>query len=315
MQLIPPPELAVATFTSAVQKLVGDYARVLLAVSGGPDSLAMLLLAHDAMPERISAATVDHQLREAAAAEANFVAALCGKLNIPHTVLRPSEPISGNLQSEARTARYALLQAQADVDGCEWIATAHHADDQLETVLMRVARGSGVDGLAGVRMRQGRIIRPMLAFTKTELVEICEQSGVTPISDPSNADDSFDRAAMRQWLASAPHPFDPHRAVRTAKAFADVSEVLEWITDDAFGTRVLRSGEDLVLAATDLPRELQRRLMLRILDQIQPGYVPRGDAADRALDTLVSGGRQMLGDVLCEGGELWHFRPAPKRQH
>jgi tRNA(Ile)-lysidine synthase len=77
----------------------------------------------------------------------------------------------------------------------------------------------------------------------------------------------------------------------------------------------LRSGNSLTLAATDLPREIQRRLLLRVLDQIQPGYLPRGDAADRALDTLNDGGRQMLGDVLCEGGELWQFRPAPKRQY
>ena len=315
MQLNPPSDLAVARFTSAVQKLVGGDTRVLLAVSGGSDSLAMLLLAHVAIPERISAATVDHQLRPEAADEAAFVAALCGKLNVPHAVLQPSAPISGNLQSEARAARYALLQTRADTDGCNWIATAHHADDQLETVLMRVARGSGIDGLAGVRMQQGRIIRPMLAFTKTELEGICDQSGVTAVSDPSNADDSFDRVAMRQWLASTAHPFGAHRAVRTATAFTEASEALEWMTSDAFETRVLRSGVSFTLAVTDLPRELQRRLLLRILDQIQPGYVPRGDATDRALDTLTKGGQQMLGDVLCEGGESWHFRSAPQRQH
>lgn len=314
MQLIPPPDAAVAKFTSAVQKLAGGDARVLLAVSGGPDSLAMMLLAHVAMPDRISAATIDHQLRTEAAEEANFVAALCGKLNIPHTVLRPSEPITGNLQSEARTARYALLQSQADAEGCDFIATAHHADDQLETLLMRIARGSGVDGLAGVRMRQGRIIRPMLAFTKTELEEICEQSGITPISDPSNADGSFDRVKMRQWLASNAHPFDPLRAVRTASAFADAAEALDWMADSAFETRVSSKDDTLIFDATALPKEIQRRLLLRILDQIQPGYVPRGEATDRALETLNNGGRQMLGDILCEGGQTWRFRRAPQRQ-
>ena len=315
MQLNPPSDLAVAKFTRAAQKLAGGDARVLLAVSGGPDSLVMLLLAHAAMPDRISAATVDHRLRPEAADEAAFVATFCEKLNVPHAILRPSAPISGNLQSEARAVRYALLQKHADATECDRIATAHHANDQLETVLMRIARGSGVDGLAGVREQQRRIIRPMLAFTKTELENLCEQSGVTPISDPSNADDSFDRVAMRQWLASAPHPFDPHRAVRTATAFTEVSEALDWVTNDVFETRVSRDGDALTLAATDLPREIQRRLLLRILDQIQPAYVPRGDAADRALDTLHVGGRQTLGDVLCEGGELWCFRPAPQRQH
>jgi tRNA(Ile)-lysidine synthase len=315
VQLIPPPDAAVAKFSSAVQKLAGGDARMLLAVSGGPDSVAMLLLAHAAMPERISAATVDHQLRAEAADEADFVAALCEKLNIPHSILRPPAPITGNLQSEARAARYALLQSKADADGCDWIATAHHADDQLETVLMRIARGSGIDGLASVREQQGRIIRPMLAFAKTELEGICEQSGVTPVSDPSNSDDSFDRVAMRQWLAATPHPFDPQRAVRTASAFADVSEALEWMTENVFKTQVSSEHNSLTLNATHLPREIQRRVLLRILDQIQPGYVPRGDAADRALDMLTKGGRHMLGDVLCEGGETWRFRPAPQRQH
>ena len=315
MQLIPPPELAVAKFTSAVQKLAGDNARMLLAVSGGPDSLAMLLLAHAAMPKRISAATVDHELRPEAADEAAFVAALCGKLDVHHATLRPSTSISGNLQSNARAARYALLHSQADADGCDWIATAHHADDQLETVLMRIARGSGIDGLAGVRARQGRIIRPMLAFTKTELEGICAQSGVTPVSDPSNSDDGFDRVAMRQWLAANPHPFEPQRAVRTASAFADVSEALDWATENVFKTQVSSNGDSLTVKANGLPREIQRRVLLRILDQIQPGYVPRGDAADRTLDMLTKGGRHMLGDILCEGGQTWRFRPAPQRQH
>ena len=315
MQLNPPPELAVAKFTSAVQKLARDDARVLLAVSGGPDSLAMLLLAHAAMPKRISAATVDHQLRPEAADEANFVAALCAQLVIPHSVLRPQSPITGNLQSAARAVRYALLHNHADAAECDFIATAHHADDQLETVLMRISRGSGIDGLAAVRAQQGRIIRPMLELTKSELEEICESSGIAPVRDPSNEDDNFDRVAMRQWLASTAHPFDPHRAVRTATAFADASEALEWMTVSLFETHVLRDDDGLVLNANSLPREIQRRLLLRILNQIQPGCVPRGDAIDRALDTLNNGDRQMLGNVLCEGGETWRFRPAPHRQH
>ena len=298
-----------------MQELAGSDARMLLAVSGGPDSLAMLLLAQAVMPNRISAATVDHQLRPEAAEEADFVAALCESLNIPHTILRPPAPITGNLQSSARTARYALLQAQADTTRSYWIATAHHADDQLETVLMRIARGSGIDGLAAVRARQNNIIRPMLMFTKSELEDICAQSGVTAVVDPSNANDSFDRVAMRKWLSATAHPFDPHRAVRTATAFADASEALEWMTNDVFETRVSRSDDIFAFAAIDLPREIQRRILLRILDHIQLGYIPRGDAVDRALNTLNNGGSQMLGNVLCESGETWRFRRAPQRQH
>lgn len=315
MQLSPPSDLSVAKFTSALQKLAGDNARVLLAVSGGPDSLAMLLLAYAAMHDRLCAATVDHELRPEAADEAEFVAALCSQMSVPHSILRPPTPITGSLQSSARAARYALLQAHADATGCDWIATAHHADDQLETVLMRIARGSGVDGLSGVRARQGRVIRPMLAFTKTELEEICAETGVVPVRDPSNKDDSFDRVKMRQWLAENSHPFDPSRAVRTATAFADAAEALEWMTDALFQTHVTREDDSFIVNATDLPRELYRRLVLRILSQIQPDYVPRGDVLDRALDTLADGGKQLLGDVQCDGGKIWRFRPAPKRRH
>jgi tRNA(Ile)-lysidine synthase len=315
VQLSPPPDLSVAKFTSAVQKLAGDNARVLLAVSGGPDSLAMLLLAYAAMPDCVCAATVDHELRPEAADEAEFVAALCSQLSIAHRILRPSTAITGNLQSNARKARYALLQAHADATGCNWIATAHHADDQLETVLMRIARGSGVDGLSGVRALQGRIIRPMLAFTKNELEEICAKTGVAPVRDPSNKDDSFDRVKMRQWLAANSHPFDPNRAVRTATAFANAAEALEWMTDALFQTHVTREDDSFTFNTNDLPRELQRRLVLRILSQIQPDYVPRGDALDRAFDTLADGGKQLLGDVQCDGGKIWRFRLAPKRRH
>ncbi len=315
MQVTPPNGPAVAAFSEAIERLTGGKdASLLLAVSGGPDSLSMLLLAHAAMPERICSATVDHGLRPEAADEAEFVAALCRKLRVSHRILRPSTPITGNLQSEARAARYALLHAQADVAGYDFIATAHHADDQLETVLMRIARGSGINGLAGVRVRQGRIIRPMLAFTKTELEEICGHSGVSPIRDPSNEDDSFDRIAMRQWLASTPHPFDAHRAVRTATAFADAAEALEWATNRAWESCVTADGDSVILDSYSLPKEIQRRVLLRILDRIQPGYVPRGDALDRARDTLIKGGRQLLGDVQCEGGTLWRFRSAPRRQ-
>jgi tRNA(Ile)-lysidine synthase len=315
VQLSPPSDLAVARFTSAVQKLAGDNARLLLAVSGGPDSLAMLLLAYAAMQDRMCAATVDHELRPEAKKEAQFVAALCSQLSIPHSILRPATPIAGNLQSSARTARYALLQAHADATGCDCIATAHHADDQLETVLMRLARGSGVDGLSGVRDQQGRIIRPMLTFSKAELEEICAKTGVVPVRDPSNNDDSFDRVKMRHWLAESSHPFDPHRAVRTATALADASEALDWMTDALFQTHATRDDASIIVNAADLPNELKRRLLLRILSQIQLGYVPRGDALDRALDTLADGGKQLLGDVQCEGGKIWRFTLAPKRRH
>jgi tRNA(Ile)-lysidine synthase len=310
-----PADPAVQRFSESIEKLTGgDGGRLLLAVSGGPDSLALLLLAHAVMPDGIAAATVDHGLRPEAAAEADFVATICAKLGVPHTILRPEQPITGSLQANARTARYRLLEDQANAGGCRWIVTAHHADDQLETVLMRIARGAGISGLSAVRARQGRVIRPFLGLTKAELEEICSAAGISPVRDPSNDDTDFDRVAMRKWLSETAHPFDPLRAVRSAAAFADASEALEWMAERLFASSVTASDDTLVIDVANIPGEFRRRLLLRALGQIEPGNMPRGDAIDRALIALDSGERITLGNVLCDGGPTWTLRPAPKRR-
>ncbi len=125
-----------------------------LAVSGGPDSMAMLALAAAAFPGRVIAATVDHRLRAAAAQEAAMVAGWCAAQGIAHATLAPDHPPAGaSLQAQARHVRYALLGDWALAHGAGALATAHHADDQAETFLMRAARGSGPAGLAGIRPR------------------------------------------------------------------------------------------------------------------------------------------------------------------
>lgn len=313
MQLKPPPASLVAAFQANVERLTSDDGKVLLAVSGGSDSLAMLLLAHSAMPSRVHAATVDHGLRLEAADEAAFVASLCGQLAVPHSILYPEKPISGSMQASARVARYALLQAHAKGTDCAWIATAHHADDQLETVLMRIARGSGIDGLSAVRERRENIIRPLLDFRKDELTAICAQCGVVPVDDPSNRNASHDRVAMRQWLASTEHPFDAKRAVATALSFTEASEALDWTTQQLVLTRVSNNDGHWTMDPDGVPTELRRRLVLYLLERIQQGYTPRGEVLERALGTLVQGGQTMLGDVLCKGGKLWQFSAAPPR--
>lgn len=274
----------------------------------------MLLLAHATMADRVNAATIDHGLRAEASAEADFVASLCQSINIQHQILRPKSPITGSVQAEARNIRYALLDHHAAAEGCQWIATAHHADDQLETLLMRIARGSGVDGLAAVRESQGNIIRPLLHFEKPDLEAVCADCGVTPVQDPSNQDNRFDRVGIRQWLASSEHPLAPLRAVRTAQACADASEALDWMVAGLFKTHVRHDGGAMTLDPINLPREILRRLCLRILETIQPGLVPRGEALDTVIQALHNGEQRMLGNILCIGRETWRFQPAPARQ-
>ncbi|MEO1489139.1 MAG: tRNA lysidine(34) synthetase TilS, partial [Pseudomonadota bacterium] len=166
-----------------------------LAVSGGPDSLAMLLLAHLALPGAIAVASVDHGLRAQAAEEVALVERVCAALDVPFTALSV-KVARGNLQARAREARYEALAAWARADGLGALATAHHADDQAETLLMRLARGSGLSGLAGVRAASlfepqtgGEpipLIRPLLSWRKAELEALVEACGVTAASDPSN---------------------------------------------------------------------------------------------------------------------------------
>jgi tRNA(Ile)-lysidine synthase len=306
---------AVDAFSDVIERLTGGHGQILLAVSGGPDSLAMLLLAASACPDRVAAATVDHQLRNEAAEEADYVAAICADLGIPHNILRPETAITGNIQAKARAARYALLAAQADASGCRWIATAHHADDQLETILMRVARGSGIDGLSAIRVQNDQIIRPLLGFAKEQLERICEAAAIVPVRDPSNDDAEFDRVAMRKWLADTSHPFDPVRAVRSAAALDEAAQALDWMTDRLASTHIEVKQNHLILDPFDLPDAIKRRLALRVLRQIEPDIAPRGEAMDRLLFALEKGERMTLGSILCEGGDSWSFSPAPPRRN
>jgi tRNA(Ile)-lysidine synthase len=150
---VPPPSasdpfaVAAERFHHDLNRALGAELRgaILLAVSGGPDSMAMLTLAAATFPGRIRVATVDHRLRAAAAAEAEMVANHCALLHVPHATLIPDAPITGaSIQAAARQVRYRLLADHARGVGAETIATAHHADDQAETFLMRAARRGAV---------------------------------------------------------------------------------------------------------------------------------------------------------------------------
>lgn len=291
-----------------------DWPTIGVAASGGPDSLALLLLAHAACPGAIRAATVDHRLRPEAADEAAYVAQICADRGIPHDTLIPEVPISGNIQSAAREVRYGLLHRWADLHGLTWIATAHHADDQLETLLMRIARGSGLPGLSSIREVNGRIIRPLLGFTKAELLAVCEAHKVIPCEDPSNANADFDRVKIRNWLQMAPDMLDARRAGRTAAALRQAHEALEWVAEFMEGERIeIIKHDGLLLNPESLPAELQRRLLIRALQKIDPAISLRGDTVDRALEALRKGKKLTVGDMLCSGGDRWRFEHAPKR--
>lgn len=310
-------ELPVEHFVSALAALIGRPAgpddRFGIAVSGGPDSMALLHLCATAFPGQVEAATVDHGFRPEAAQEAEMVAAFCRERGIAHVILRPAEPITGTLQASARAARYDLLWCWCEERGLSWLCTAHHADDQLETVLMRLNRGSGVAGLAGIRARQGRLIRPLLGFTRAELGGVVAEAGIPSVQDPSNQDRRFDRVAMRAALRDATW-LDPVAASASAAALADAEEALQWVTRTALARELRREGEGVCLAQTAYPREIQRRMLLAALQTIDPVAAPRGRVIDQALVKLASGKSLVIGTVQCWGGACWTFRAAPPRR-
>src|SRR5262245_20969868 len=185
--------------------LLAPFPQAALAVSGGPDSVALMLLAarwREAREDgpKLSVLTVDHGLRPGASAEADEVGRMAASLGLPHAILtwKKAEFPPASLQARARTARYNLMAAYCHAHGIPALVTAHTQNDQAETFLMRLERGSGLDGLAAIPEKGAwagiRILRPLLDVSKARLVATLEASGVAFVSDPSNADRRFDRS-------------------------------------------------------------------------------------------------------------------------
>jgi tRNA(Ile)-lysidine synthase len=305
-------ESQAARFRADLEVLTGGAPeRIGLAVSGGPDSLALLLLAQAAFPGRAHAATVDHGLRPEAAGEAAFVAALCADLGVPHVTLEAGMTGTANLQAAARERRYFLLGRWAREIGAACLLTAHHLDDQAETLIMRLLRGSGLSGLAGIRAVNAAavpIVRPLLAWRRAELAGLVAAAGIEAVADPSNEDARFDRVRVRARIAEAGW-LDPVPLARSAAALAQAEEALEWTVDRLYAERVRGSALD----PSGLPGELRRRLLLRMLAAMG-GPAPRGAAIARLLATLEQGGTATLAGVKCSGGAIWRFTPAPPRR-
>jgi len=176
---------------------------VLVAVSGGADSVALLHLLLDLSPAwrlRLHVLHVDHQLRTESAADADFVRDLGARLGVPVDVARVAVDRRGSLEGSARAARYAALEACAARVGAERIAVGHTADDQAETVLMRLVQGAGVRGLAGIPPVRGRIIRPLIEVRRSALETELRCSGLAWVDDRTNRDPKFLRNRIRHEL-------------------------------------------------------------------------------------------------------------------
>ncbi len=207
---------------------LNDAKIVVLAVSGGPDSMALLHLASSWAVGRsrptLSVATVDHGLRPEAAAEAAYVETVSSALGLAHATLLWTAPKpTTRIQERARNARYALLAEHARAVGAAHILTAHHADDQAETILMRLGRGTGLDGLGGMRRETALapgivLVRPLLDVQKSELLGVCRDAGRPYVEDPSNSDPAYARVRLRaQASAAASLGLNRHTLIRLSR--------------------------------------------------------------------------------------------------
>jgi tRNA(Ile)-lysidine synthase len=309
----------VSRFAGDLDALVKPHAKLGVAVSGGPDSLALLVLAAAARPGLIEAATVDHALRRESRAEADMVEALCKRVGVPHSTLTLhwASPPKSNLQARAREGRYRLLGGWAVDRRLSAVATAHHLDDQAETLLMRLARGAGIGGLGATRVRRPLIdgvelVRPLLGWRKAELAALIAAAGVQAVDDPSNRDPGHDRVRMREWLKRADWA-DPERLAASAAWLNEADEALDWALAPFVETRIARDGAALVVDPSDMPRELQRRLLLHAFAELGATR-PRGPELTRALETLRKGTTTTLSGLKIEGGATWRLHPAPPRR-
>ena len=311
------PDLA-ALLSAALGRPLYDGERLAVAVSGGPDSLGLLLLAEATYAGRVLALTVDHGLRPAAAREAAGVAALCAARGVPHATLPwvGTKPVA-NLQAEARRARYALMRDVCAQNGIGVLITAHHADDQAETLLMRLARGSGA-GLAGIRVRRSlgagvTLLRPLLGTRRSVLAAIVADAGIAPVLDPTNDDPHYDRTHARRLLAQTGW-IDAMQLAASAAHLAETETALDWVTERAWAGRTGFDDAGLSLDTAGLPAALVRRLVVRAIHHFVPDAALRGADITRLIGRLDSGGAATLAGVKASGGMPWRFTRAPPRR-
>lgn len=296
--------------------------RMGVAVSGGGDSVALLHVLKKISENTglsLFAVTVDHGLRPGSQAEAEGVAALCAGLGVAHDTLTWHWEGTGNLQDAAREARFALIGDWAVSRGLDMVALGHTADDQAETVLMRLARRAGVDGLAAMATRSHRDgvvwLRPLLGVRRDALRAVLQDADVPWIEDPSNTDTRFTRVKVRGAMAAlAQIGIDAQALGVVAENMAQARDALIHQTDLAAQAAVNVHHGALAVDVGVLhaqPAEIQRRLWVRAVTWITGArYAPRRDAVAHLMQAVTEGRTITLGGCVLQrrGENTWIFR-------
>ena len=291
---------------------------IVLAVSGGPDSIALMWLAARwrrtlRRGPRLIAVTVDHGLRPEAAREARDVKRLAKHLDLPHRTLRWSgaKPKTG-VPAAAREARYRLLAEVARAGGATHILTAHTRDDQAETLLMRMLRGSGIAGLAAMARQSERdgvwLARPLLDVPKSQLIATLNKAKIAFADDPTNRDTNFTRPRLRALMpVLAEEGGDARNLARLAGRLARANAALEVLVDGAERYLALRDRNDAsrfgfdASAFAGLAEEIRLRLLIRAIDRVGhegPAELGKAEALLTALDRAVAEGQGSLKQTL-----------------
>jgi tRNA(Ile)-lysidine synthase len=305
------------------------YRRLILAVSGGPDSLALLLLFAEwrrglsGEAPHVNVATVDHGLRAEAASEAAFVASVASKLSLPHATLTWSgeKPKTG-IADAAREARYRVLRSYAETfdDRDTAVLTAHHLEDQAETLAMRLARGAGITGLAGMRRERPIasgspivLARPLLAFSKARLVATVEAGGFTPVDDPTNHDESHERVRVRRALHRlADAGIEPAALAKSAMRLGAACDALDYAQRTFTRSLALSYGHEVFAslsrdAFAAGPAYLRQAVLAKLIDRYGGATRPPRLSEIEALVTTIEEDEKVmatLGGAVVSAGKV-----------
>ena len=277
--------------------------KVAAAVSGGPDSMAMLWLLSrwaERCDVQIHAYTVDHALRRESAEEAAQVGAWVKDWpHVKHRVLlwEGEKPDAGILE-EARTVRYDLIAQAMARDGATCLFVAHHADDQAETFLLRLAKGSGLDGLSCMRPAQARgqitLLRPLLGVSKEDLIRLCMEKNIPYVRDPTNENNAYTRPRLRAARSVLEtEGLSAQRLCKAATRMARAQDALEKLACGFYKSLLIRQNETLRVfdyeGLEKLPDEIILRILLRAMEELAPaqGYGPRLEKAENLLGRLL----------------------------
>ncbi len=305
---MPVAQLLEQRFADAVAAFGDLPTPIILAVSGGGDSTALMYLAAQVVPrEALVVVSVNHGLRAGATEEIAQVARQAHALGLTHHIEDWAWSGQGNLQAAAREGRWACLRRIAVAQGARWVWTGHTEDDQLETALMRLARGSGVDGLAGISrrsLRDGLMIgRPLLGITRDDLREWLTGNGIGWSDDPSNDDPGFDRIRARQMLPQlAALGLTRKRLLQTVDHMQAARMSLQLAAQTFARDHVRQTAGDLLvseaaleLGGADVPRRVFAAAVCWVAGQT---YRPRFVQLRKAADDARSGRTVTLGGVL-----------------